>query len=212
MKRFIYGTFVVWGLMVCVCSAAPEPAIVPGPLDWTVDVTFEHPQQITFRPGGRGQPKRFWYTIITLTNKTGADVDFYPNCELMTDTFHIIPAGKNTPAGIYEGIKRRHQRKYPFLEYLDKTDNKMLEGEDNAKDIAVIWPDFDAQVKNIKVFITGLSNETAAIDHPVAQDENGKPIKVYLRKTLEISYALSGDPALRSYAQLSYKGKRWVMR
>jgi len=212
MKSFIYGTLAVWAVMACVCAAAPEPAIVPGQMDWTVDVTFEHPQQIMLRPGGRGKARRFWYTIITLTNKTGSDVDFYPNCDLMTDTFHIIPAGRNTPTGVFEGIKRRYQRKYPFLEPLEKTGNKLLEGEDNAKDIAVIWPDFDAQVKNIKVFITGLSNETAAIDHPVAKDGAGKPVKVYLRKTLELSYSLSGDPALRSYARLSYKGKRWIMR
>jgi hypothetical protein len=88
----------------------------------------------------------------------------------------------------------------------------MLEGEDNAKDIAIIWPDFDEKVKNIKVFITGLSNETAAIDHPVTKDAEGKAVKVYLRKTFEISYSVSGDPALRSYAKLSYKSKRWIMR
>ena len=38
------------------------------------------------------------------------------------------------------------------------------------------------------------------------------PVKVYLRKTLELSYAISGDAALRSYAKLTYKGSRWVMR
>ena len=163
-------------------------------------------------PDKTGKPRRFWYTIVTLTNNSGSDVDFYPNCDLLTDTFHIIPANKHTPAGVFKQIKRRHQRKYPFLEALDKAGNKMLEGEDNAKDIAVIWPDFDEQVKNLKVFITGLSNETAVVDHPVSKNAAGGPVKVYLRKTLEISYTLSGDPALRSYAKLTYKGKRWVMR
>jgi len=211
MKVFVYGTLALWAATAIVCLAAPEPAIVPGPRDWTVDVTFEHPQQIVLRTE-KGESLRFWYTIVTLTNKSGQDVDFFPNCELMTDTFHILPAGRNTPTGVFEGVKRRHQRKYPFLEALEKAGNKMLEGEDNAKDIAVIWSDFDKQVKNIKVFITGLSNETVAIDHPVAKEATGKPVKVYLRKTLELSYALSGDAALRSYAKLSYKGKRWIMR
>ncbi len=211
MKVFVYGTLAVWAVMSFVCLAAPEPAIVPGPRDWTVDVTFEHPQQIVLRTE-KGQSLRFWYTIVTLTNKSGRDVDFFPNCELMTDTFHILPAGRNTPTGVFQGIKRRHLRKYPFLEALDKAGNKMLEGEDNTKDIAIIWPDFDKQVKNIKVFITGLSNETAAIDHPVTKDAAGKAVKVYLRKTLELNYSLGGDPALRSYSKLTYKGKRWVMR
>ncbi len=211
MKSFVYGTLLFFSLIACVSFAAPEPAIIPGPRDWTLDVTFEHPEQIVVRTE-QGKSLRFWYTIVTLTNKSGRDVDFFPNCELMTDTFHILPAGKSTPTGVFEGIKRRYQRKYPFLEALDKAGNRMLEGEDNAKDIAVIWPDFDEKVKNIKVFISGLSNETAAIDHPVAKDAEGKAIKVYLRKTLELSYSVSGDPALRSYAKLSYKDKRWIMR
>lgn len=212
MKIFVYATLAISAAMAGDCLAAPEPAIVPGLGDWTVDVTFEHPQQIVLRLSGDNKPRRFWYTLITLTNKTNRDVDFYPRCELMTDTFQIMPAGKDVPGVVFERIKKRHQSRYPFLEALEKSGNKILQGEDNAKDITVIWPDFDAQAKNIKVFIAGLSNETVAIDHPVAKDKSGKPVKVFLRKTLELSYNLGGDQALRSDARLTYSGKRWIMR
>ena len=212
MKGFAYGILAILAVMACVCLAAPEPAIVPGPGEWTIDVIFEHPQQIMLQVGFDNKPRRFWYMIVTLTNKANRDVDFYPKCDLMTDTFQIIPAGKWVPTAVFEQIKRRHQSRYPFLEPLEKAGNKILQGEDNTKDIAIIWPDFDAQAKNIKVFITGLSNETVAIDHPIAKDEAGKPVKVYLRKTLELSYVLRGDTSLRSEDDLSYKGKRWVMR
>ena len=212
MKGFVYGTLVILAVMACVCVAAPKPAIVPGPADWTVDVTFEHLQQIMLRLSGEKKARRFWYTIITLTNKTNHDVDFYPQCELMTDTFQIIPAGKGTPAAVFEQIKRRHQGGYPFLKSLEKTGNRILQGRDNTEDIAIIWPDFDAKAKNIKLFIAGLSNETVAIDHPVAKDATGKPVKVYLRKTLELSYTLGGDATFRSDAKLIYEGKRWIMR
>lgn len=198
--------------MACVSQAAPEPAAAPGPRDWTVDVTFEHPQQIMVRLSGDNEPRRFWYTIMTLTNKARRDVDFYPKCDLMTDTFEIIPAGKNTPGVVFERIKKRHQGRYPFLESWDRTSSRILQGEDNARDIAIIWPDFDVQAKNIKVFISGLSNETVVIDHPVAKDEKGRPVQVYLRKTLELSYSLPGDTSIRSYAKLTYKGQRWIMR
>jgi hypothetical protein len=130
----------------------------------------------------------------------------------MTDTFEIIPAGKGTPAAVFEQIKKRHQGRYPFLESLENAGNKILQGEDNIKDIAIVWPDFDAQAKSIKVFIAGLSNETVAIDHPTAKDETGKPVKVYLRKTLELSYNLGGDATFRSSTKPVYEGKRWVMR
>jgi len=212
MKSFFYGTLAVLAVAVCVCFAAPEPAIVPGPDDWTVDVRFEHPQQIALQLSAKAEPIRFWYTILTLTNKTNRDVDFYPQCDLMTDTFEITCAGKDTSAAVFEQIKRRHRLRYPFLESLEKADNKILQGEDNTKDIAIIWPDFDAQAQGIKVFITGLSNETAVIDHPIAKDKMNKPVKVFLRKTLELSYKLRGDTALRSEVKATYGGKRWIMR
>ena len=212
MKRVFYEALVISAVIACISLAAPEPAIVPAPGQWTVDMEFTHPQQIVLPRSSDKQPSRFWYTIITLTNNTGNDVGFYPDCDLMTDTFQITPAGKAVTPAVFEQIRKRHKSRYPFLELLAKAGNKILQGEDNTKDIAVIWPDFDAQAKNIKVFIAGLSNETVAIDHPVAKDQAGKPLKVFLRKTLELSYAFKDDPALRSGASLTYKGKRWIMR
>jgi len=212
MNAFVYGALAAFAAIAGICSAAPQPAIVPGPDDWTVEVKFEHPQQIVLKLDDNAGPRRFWYTLITLTNTTNRDVDFYPTCELMTDTFQIIPAGKGTPATVFERIKRRHHRKYPFLERLENSGNKILQGEDNTKDIAIIWPDFDSRAKSIKLFIAGLSNETVAVDHPTEKDDQGRPVKVFLRKTLELTYNIGGDPALRSKTKLTYKGKRWIMR
>ncbi|MDD5064884.1 MAG: hypothetical protein PHQ35_09050 [Phycisphaerae bacterium] len=212
MKNLVYGILAVLAVTACASTAAPEPAIVQGPDDWTIDVTFGHPQQIVLQLDGDKQSKRYWYTIITLTNKTSRDVDFYPKCELMTDTLQVIPAGKDTPAAVFEQIKKRHERKFPFLESLENADNKILQGEDNTRDIAVIWPDFDPDAKEIKIFIAGLSNETIALDHPTAKDETGKPAKIYLRKTLELSYKIGGDAIFRSRTKPIYQNKRWVMR
>jgi hypothetical protein len=212
MKDFVWSSFGILVALVCLCGAAPEPAVVPGPDVWTVDVRFEHPEQIMFRAGLFGQPERFWYIILTLTNKTARDVDFYPKCELMTDTFEIIPSGRHVPPAVFERIKRRYKSKYPLLELLENAGNRILQGADNAKDVAIIWHDFDAEAKSVKFFIAGLSNETVVFDHPVARDEKGKPVKVFLRKTLELSYNLGGDPAFRSDAKLLFAGKRWVMR
>ncbi len=212
MKRFVYAISAFVGLCTIVCLAAPEPAIVQEPDQWTLNVNFEHPQQIILPRTMANKPERFWYTIVTLTNKTGHDVGFYPKCELMTDTFQIMLAGKSVPNEIFKRIKLRHQVQYPFLEFLERTSHKMLEGEDNAKDIAIIWPDFDNRAKNIKIFIAGPSNETVVINHPTAKDEAGNSVKVFLRKTLELNYNIGGDPAFRSDAKLAFKGKRWVMR
>jgi len=212
MKRFFYGILGIWAIYACACLAAPEPAIVPAPGQWTLNTEFTHPQQITLLRGSDNKKVNFWYTIITLTNNTGNDVDFYPKCDLMTDSFQIIPAGKFVSTMLFDQIKRRHKSKYPFLEPLNSSGIKILQGEDNTKDIAVIWPDFDPKAKNLQLFITGLSNETVAVDHPVSKDQMGKPVKVFLRKTLELSYSLKGDQALRTNGSFAYQGKRWIMR
>jgi hypothetical protein len=154
---------------------------------------------------------RFWYLVITVTNNTGDDVDFYPQCELMTDTFEIIPAGKGVPQGAFEHIKTRHRSMYPFLEQLEPSGMRILQGSDNTRDVAIIWPDFDMKAKEVSLFIAGLSNETIAVDYPVA-DEGGAPAKVFLRKTLELDYSFSGDPAFRAEPKMTFAGSNWIMR
>lgn len=208
-KCLSYGMFLV--LVANVCLAAPEPAVVQGPGQWTVEVKFEKPQQLVLPWGDNGQA-RYWYTIISVTNRTGQDIDFYPRCELLTDTFQIVPAGRNVPPVVFEKIKQRHQGRYPLLESLTQVDKRILEGEDNTRDIAIIWKDFDKAAASFKLFITGLSNETVMVEHPVAVDSDGQPVQIFLRKTLELDYVLRGDPAMRSLVEVAYKGKSWVMR
>jgi hypothetical protein len=214
MKTWFFGILVVSALGIAgLCSGYPAPAVVSGLNEWTLEVQFDQPQQIDVRiPGSKGT-KRYWYIVLTMTNNTNRDeVPFYPACDLMTDTFEITQAGSKIRQVVFEKIKRRHQGKFPFLELLDLADNKVLRGVDNTKDIAIIWPDFDKKAKEVTLFIAGLSNETAVIEHPLDKDSEGKPEKVYLRKTLVLKYAIGGDEKLREQAKLAYKAKNWVMR
>jgi hypothetical protein len=204
-KRLFYGTILA-AVLVGVALAAPKPAILQRPGLWTAQVTFEHPQQIVVGQG------RYWYMIMSVTNRTGQDIEFYPKCDLLTDTFQIVPAGRRVPAAVFQQIKQRHAAAYPFLELLDRVDSRILQGEDNAKDFAIIWPDFDLQASSFQIFVGGLSNETAMVQHPVAVDETGQPLQIFLRKTLELNYTLHGDPAIRSAVETVYEGQSWVMR
>jgi hypothetical protein len=215
-KRLCYGT-VLAVILAGLCldfdevgRAAPVPEILQRAGLWTAEVTFEHPQQIVM-PSANGE-RRFWYMIVTVTNRSGQDIDFYPQCDLMTDTFEIVPAGQRVPAGVFELVKQRHAAAYPFLEPFDRVSNRLLQGEDNAKDVAIVWGDFDQQATSFKVFLGGLSNETAAVRHPVAVDEAGQPVQVFLRKTLELDYTLQGDPTIRPAVQTEYTGQSWIMR
>jgi len=213
MKSFVYGTFLACLLWVCMSLAeVPKPAIIQKSDEWTVEARFTHPQPILVEGYKDGKARRFWYMILTVTNRSDRDVDFYPKCELLTDTFELIYSAENMPEAVFEQIKRRHKSSYPFLELLQRASNKILQGEDNAKDLAIIWPDFDANARGIRIFIGGLSNETAVISHPIEKDDNGQPKRVFLRKTLELNYDIAGDPAFRSDAKFEFKDKRWIMR
>jgi hypothetical protein len=201
--------------MTALCYAYPKPSIVPAAGEWTVDVEYSRPFQVSLRlPGDRRsvRPQRFWCMILTVTNNTGKDVPFYPACDLVTDTFKVIPAGKDTMQVVFKKIKNLQQGRYPFLEPLEYVGNKLLQGEDNAKDIAIIWPDFDIDAKKVDLYIAGLSNETVPIDHPIKKGKDGKPEKVLLRKTLRLSYSIGGSPEFRSQAALKFKARNWVLR
>ncbi len=192
--------------------AAPKPTLASNPKLWTLSTKFEHPRQISVQLPGYDKPMRYWYIILTITNLSNHDVQFYPEVELLTDTFKPVVAGKLVTKFVYDKIKVMNQGSYPFLESLDEVKNFVLQGKDNTVNIAVILPDFDFNAKNVKVFIAGLSNETVAVDNPVKKDAAGKPVKVLLRKTLELDYAIPGDCANRPLQSLVYKGKKWVLR
>lgn len=191
----------------------PKPAIVQAPNEWTLKTAFDQPKQITVRLHGEKQAKRFWYVILTLTNDSPlTDAPFFPSCDLMTDTYQIVPAGKGVRKEVFNKIKNKHRGRYPFLQMLDYVDHKILQGEDNTVDVAIIWQDFDENAKAVTLFIAGLSNETKAVNHPILKDDSGKPVKFYLRKTLALDYTIGGDPKLRQSAGLRFKKKLWVMR
>jgi len=189
----------------------PKPAVVQKPGDWTANVLYTNPQQIVLKTAD-GKSLRYWYIIITVTNRTSREVNFYPRCEVLTDTFQLITAGNGTPDEVFNAIKQRHSSTYPFIELLETASTQLLVGNDNAKDILIVWPDFDMQAKGIKIFINGLSSEIAVIDHPVQKQESGQPEKIFLRKTLKLDYDLGGDPLFRNETTLDFFSQSWIMR
>ncbi|MCP4453634.1 MAG: hypothetical protein GY809_19410 [Planctomycetes bacterium] len=205
--RSIIFTLSVLCVLATSVMGAPEPAVVQSVGQWTADATFEPLRQLVYQPTENAEPRRFWYTILTIENRTGRDIGFFSKCDLMTDTFQVLPAGKLVPVAVFDRIKQRHQRKYPLLQHLPKVKSKILQGEDNAVDVAIIWSDIKPKTKNVKLFISGLSNETAAVKVPGVEDT-----VIFLRKTLELSFQLKGESVWRSDSDIVFKGKRWVMR
>ena len=213
MKNQICSGIFFWvGLLTALGLGWPRPSAVPEKGRWTLDVTYEHPVQITVKTSA-GQTCRYWYMIISMTNQNFDEgVLFYPKCELVTDTFQVLSAGQGEVKGLFELVKAKHQGQYPYLESLDFEDHQIRRGKDNSRDFVIFWPDFDTQAKVVQFYLAGLSNETTAIGHPVQVDSQGDPIPVYLSKTLQLTYSIGADPLLRQGASLRFEGQDWVMR
>jgi len=202
---------------ILVVSAAsfgyPEPKVVQKVGQWTLDVDYSVPEQISLRLPNQKKPQRFWYVILSVTNATSLEsIEFYPLCRLITDTFQVIPADKRVPIAVFNTIKQKHQGSYPFLESLDFKDHRVSRGEDNTRDFAVIWPDFDPKARQISLFVGGLSNETAVVEDPELKDAVGNPKKIFLQKTLQLKYAVAGDEKLRDTVIIKEIEQNWVMR
>ncbi len=209
----VCAVMLVLGAFCSTCQAYPSPEVVQQSNQWTFKVDYSQPEQITLAMNAGQKPQRFWYVILTITNEGPADeVSFYPACQLVTDTFQVIDAGKTVQDSVFEVVKLKHQGRYPFLESLDFKDRRVFMGVDNTRDFAIIWPDFDPKAKQISLFISGLSNETAVVEHPEMKDEDGNPKKIFLRKTLQLKYAVAGDEKLRADTTIKEIEHAWVMR
>jgi len=147
--------------------AAPEPALVPEPDTWQLDLELHgNPQQIYIRLPGDSEGRRFWYLLYTITNNTGRDIEFYPQFDLYTDTFKLVHAGVRVPRAVFEAIQKRYDKTIPLLEPENMVTGRILIGQDNARDSVAIFQEFDPNATGARIFIAGLSNETVTVTMP----------------------------------------------
>ena len=205
-------------LSISPVQAAPKPSEVP--ISWEIEIRPETPQAIEVAVSGEGGAKRFWYLRFTVTNRTGEDRIFVPECVLYTDTGQILRAGQHVPTTVFKAIQKLYND--PLLTDLTGAMGKLLQGEDNAKTAVAIWPDFDPKAGTIDIFIGGLSGETAQVQLPTPikiteADAKGdlrvvEKDKVILSKTLHRSYGIPGEAAARLLTKAKLLREDWVMR
>ena len=83
---------------------------------------------------------------------------------------------------------------------------RILQGEDHARESVAIWPAGEEPVNEIRIFVAGISGETATAEHPIS----GEP--VILRRTRMITYHLPGRPGTPQRQPVVFRGERDVMR
>ena len=190
----MFALATVWGY--------PQPH--PSPSGWQLEFQYGSMKQIRLVLPGQSQPQTFWYMPYTVTNNTGRDVDFYPRSYLFTDTGQLIEAMQGVDALAYPVIAKLIGRE--LLEEELFVRGKLLQGEENARESVIIWRDFDPQAIAFKVFISGLSNETAWVNDPMTGQ------KFSLVKTLQLSYGLGGDRDISAELSAQRLDEEWIMR
>ena len=195
-------------------SSAPLPAAFPPADVWQLDVDIHgNPSQIEVTLPGDEKPTRFWYLVYTITNNSDIDVEYYPTIELMTDTFKLYEAGTVPSKPVFEKVKKLYRESVPLLEPELDVAGTILQGEDNARDCVAILDDFDPNATSVKVFITGLSNESTVLETTGTTENNEKNLKkVLLRKTLMLEYKIPGDKFNQDQKVMIFDRRQWIMR
>jgi hypothetical protein len=209
------------GILVAVCMvgatqgwAAPKPSIAP--VNWELGFSYHDPHRITLTLPGDDTPTSFWYVLYTVTNTTDREVPFYPTFDIVTDQLQVVAGGEQISPSVYDAIRVRHAKAYPFFVNPAEMYGLVLTGEDNARTSAIAFRDLDPEVNHFALHVGGLSGEVARVrnpgyDHNSPVSASNTPFFV-LRKTLAISYDIPGDPRTRMEAIPVRVKQEWVMR
>ena len=194
--------------------AVPEPA--KAPKSWELDFEFHDLARISLTLPGDRQPTTYWYVLYTVTNNSGREAPFFPTFELVTSSLEVVTGGENVSPSVYDAIRARHKKQYPFFRDPTRVSGKLLQGPDNARTSAAVFHNFDPGANALTVFVAGLSGEIAKVANPVYDSENPEtPLNrpfFALRKTLAIQYDVPGDLRTRRMAAAVRRSQSWVMR
>lgn len=203
-------------LGVCVLHGAAAPKPKPAPTDWLLSFTFADPVRIDVQLPGQQTATPFWYMLYTVANETGEDVSFYPDINLVTDSFEVTEGGANVHPKVYDVIKALNVKEHPFFAPPSRVTGPILQGRDNARTSAVVFRQFDADANSFTVYVSGLSGEMQRVPNPTYDpdqpESDDNPRFFVLRRTLAIHYDLPGDIRTRSSAAPIRRSREWVMR
>ena len=181
----------------------PEPAIVSRA--WQFQFSHDVPRAIAV-PDQGGQNVWYWYMPYKIVNHTDTERIFIPDITIATDRGDIIPAGRGVPSYVFAAIKTRIGNS--LLERPDQMVDRVLRGEDHARESVVVWPAsaLDESTSLLSIFISGLSGETAIAKNPVTGES------IALRRTLMLDFQMPGRPVRPQDQPVVFAGERWVMR
>ncbi len=184
-------------------SLAPRPALASR--SWQLNFSFSKPQrmQVVVGHGQHAHVVTCFYLRYTVVNNTGRDIFFVPRFEMVTDTGRVIPATVDISGHLFAAI--RHRTGDAFLINPMLVAGRLLQGKDYARDSVAVFMGLTTKDRGFKIFVSGLSGETAVQANPLT----GKP--VVLHKTLLLHYSVPGE-AINMRPHPILLSKTWVMR
>lgn len=202
-------------------ARSPKPDLAPSnpPLEvaktWELEFTFHDPQRIQVQTADGGS-ETYWYLLYTVTNSTGKEVAFFPSVSLVTDHLEVIDAGAEVHPKVYDAIKARHIKEYPFFASPTQVTGPLLQGKPNSRTSAAVFKAFSPNANRFTLFTAGLSGDLKREANPAfntSQPESETNPRYFLfRRTLAVTYQLPGDPQTRSQAAPIRVNREWVMR
>lgn len=194
--------------------AVPTPGLVPK--TWELEFDFHDPQRITLTLPGDDHPTTFWYILYTVTNNTDREVDFFPAFDVVTNRLETIECGFNISPTVYDAIRARHRKAFPFTVDPMKIYGRLLRGDDNQRTSIIAFPRLEPHVNSFTVYIAGLSGEIQRVrnlrfDRDLPESDQNRRF-FFLRKTLAIRYDIPGDARTTAEVVPVRTGQEWVMR
>ena len=126
----------------------------------------------------------YWLLVYEVTNETKSDRQWIPSFDLVTDQGEIIPDGDGVPRKVQLYLLELF--KDPLMVAQSDASGPILQGEENAIRGLLIWKAGSEKVKEVQVFASGVSGDTADVIHPITGDKHK------LHRVLQLSWYVDG--------------------
>ena len=161
---------------------------------------YPRPSSVSSRPEVNFQPgpmrmytavdgSQYWYMLYDVVNMSGQDRTWAPSVVLFTDRGEVLRDGAGVSRRVNHAILEHVGD--PLLEPKVAIIGVLRQGVGHARRGMIVWPAERTDVNELRVFVEGISPETATVPNPVT----GAP--VVLRKNLYLHYLVGGDSTKR---------------
>ncbi len=205
------GACAILPASIALAGKHPEPSVYPLRNAWYLGFRHGKPMRIVVDVPGQKTPTAYWYLLYSVTNRTGKEVEFLPEFEMVTDDGAIHRGDRNIPLPVFDAIKKRTGN--DLLVSAAQIAGELHQGEDQARDGVAIWEEPMPRMGNFSIYVGGLNSEFVA-----AKDNDGNPVKdadgkpITLHKTLKLDYSIYGDEVKPEMDEVHAKPDAWVMR